>query len=148
MGLDLEAIHRFLCSIPPYFNFYPSLSRFYPPLFNFYPSLSLSYLPRFNFYQSLSLLYPTLSLSYPAYFYFSPSLSLSYPPHSIHHTPILPIPQLPQPKQKAHQPLGELSDNLLILVIGFEGAFHFAFGFFFAHVVAFVVVFFPFADAD
>lgn len=42
----------------------------------------------------------------------------------------------------------ELSNNLLLLVFRFEGAFYVAFGFFFAHVVTFVVIFFPFADAD
>ena len=74
--------------------------------------------------------------------------SIHHFPNPIHYSSSPRPPQLPQPKQKAHQQLGELSDNLLILVFGFEGAFHFAFGFFFAHVVAFVVVFFPFADAD
>lgn len=42
----------------------------------------------------------------------------------------------------------ELSNNLLILIFCFEGTFHVAFCFFFAHVVTFVVILFPFADAD
>lgn len=42
----------------------------------------------------------------------------------------------------------ELSNNLVLLIFRFEGAFHIAFRFFFAHVVTFVVIFFTFADAD
>jgi len=42
----------------------------------------------------------------------------------------------------------ELSNNLLLLVFRFEGAFYVTFCFFFAHVVTFVVIFFPFTDAD
>lgn len=42
----------------------------------------------------------------------------------------------------------ELSNNLLLLVFRFEGAFYVTFCFFFTHVIAFVVILFPFADAD
>lgn len=115
-GLDLEAIHRFLCSI---LHTLISIRHFHDSIHHF--------------------LFLSITPSYPHTFLYN-----FYPPHPQSY----PSHQLSNQKQKAHQPCSELSPNLLILIFGFEGAFHFAFGFFFAHVVAFVVVFFPFADAD
>lgn len=123
-GLDLEAIHRFLCSILHTLN---SIRHFHDSIRHFPCSLH-------------HFLFLSITPSYPHTFLYN-----FYPPHS-NSSP--PTPAAHQPKQKAHQQQGELSDNLLILIFGFEGAFHFAFGFFFAHVVTFIVVFFPFADAD
>lgn len=138
MGLDLEAIHRFLRSI---LHTLTSIRHFLYPIHHILISIRhfLCSLHHFFYF------YPSLRLPPHTFLYnFYPPHTHSYPSH---HS-LSPASQLPQPKQKAHQQLGELSDNLLILVIGFEGAFHFAFGFFFAHVVTFIVVFFPFADTD
>lgn len=63
----------------------------------------------------------------------------------------LPILLRPKPCQIAKSSpskYSELSNNLVLLIFRFEGAFHIAFRFFFAHVVTFVVIFFTFADAD
>ena len=71
------------------------------------------------------------------------STSIRHFRHSIRQT------RSPHPTTKKLTAIrSELSLNLLILIFCFEGTFHLAFGFFFAHVAALVVVFFPFTDAN